>query len=50
MHLIASCKTYAKVSQICECYVKYKLGNIISNANANEKETIESSINKMIIP
>ena len=50
MYIIALRKTHAKVSWKCEYYVKYKLGNIVSNANANEKETIASSINKTIIP
>ena len=41
-----SCKSYL----IGKCLVKNKLGKIISNENASEKETIASSINKMIIP
>ena len=33
-----------------EYFVKYKLVKIISKENANEKETIASSINNTIIP
>ena len=50
MQIIASRKTHVKVSQIGECYVKYKFGKIISNANANEKEIIARSKNKTMIP
>tara|TARA_Y100000589_G_C26683207_1_gene438710 strand:+ start:373 stop:483 length:111 start_codon:yes stop_codon:yes gene_type:complete len=33
-----------------KCNIEYKSGEIILNANANEKELIVSSINKTIIP